>query len=312
MNILRLSVIMLVIGLASVTGDASVQAKGSQYITIDVPNAACTAPGDGTSLYGINPRGDVVGFYTDANEVLHAFLLSRGQYSTIDVPGSLFSVAFAIAPDGEIVGSNADSSGFHGFLYDRGKYTIFNVPGSQGTIPFAIDPQGDVVGQFFDGVGSGDHGFLRRADGRYTTFDVAGSSEGTVATGINPGGDITGFYTDASGLSHGFLRKLNGSVTSFDEPDAGAGTYPNAINSQADIAGGWVKDSTAFIVHGFLLTPDGKFTKFDDPDFQFDADPAAAGVDQGTSPHGITPQGIIAGKYTDAHACFHGFVRTSG
>ena len=56
------------------------------YTTIDFPG------GFNTSAYSINDLGDVVGHYDDADGNTHGFLLHRGQYTTIDVPGAMLGM----------------------------------------------------------------------------------------------------------------------------------------------------------------------------------------------------------------------------
>lgn len=68
-------------------------AQSFTYVSIDVPcsafpsGAACPASGYAvaTIANGINPGGDIVGQYTDGNNKSHGFLLSDGQFNTIDV-----------------------------------------------------------------------------------------------------------------------------------------------------------------------------------------------------------------------------------
>jgi uncharacterized membrane protein len=57
-----------------------------------------------------------VGWYSDAMFVMHAFLLSGGNVTTIDVPGALDTAASGINGLGQIVGGYHNSAGFHGFL----------------------------------------------------------------------------------------------------------------------------------------------------------------------------------------------------
>src|SRR5579872_1412976 len=88
-------------------------AQPFNFYTIDVPCTAC--PGGiarSTSAQGINPAGNIVGFYVDAIGMSHGYLLSPGQFTTIDVPGSLAGVSGAlptvargINPAGDIVGN---------------------------------------------------------------------------------------------------------------------------------------------------------------------------------------------------------------
>jgi hypothetical protein len=53
-----------------------------KFMKVDVPSAADTQP------QGINPQGDIVGFYIDRSGDTHGFLLSEGRFTTIDVPGA--------------------------------------------------------------------------------------------------------------------------------------------------------------------------------------------------------------------------------
>jgi uncharacterized membrane protein len=92
----------------------------------------------------------------------HGFLLSKGVFTTIDVPGASGTVAFGINPGGDIVGFFAVGSGstsqLHGFLLSKGVFTTIDVPGMSETLAFGINPQGDIVGYTtnFDVA----HGFL--------------------------------------------------------------------------------------------------------------------------------------------------------
>jgi probable HAF family extracellular repeat protein len=89
----------------------------------------------------------------------HGFLLSRGIFSTIDVPEATFTEAFKINSRGDIVGTydSADARR-HGFLFSRGSFTTIDVPGATLTAAFGINPRGDIVGRYIsDGVS---HGYL--------------------------------------------------------------------------------------------------------------------------------------------------------
>jgi hypothetical protein len=61
-------------------------------------------------------------------------------------------------------------------------------------------------------------GFLRAADGTFTTFDLG--PNGTFPASINPKGEITGWYSEASNLTHGFLlqhKNQKGSEKELDD-----------------------------------------------------------------------------------------------
>ena len=71
------------------------------------------------SPWGINPQGDIVGFYADGSRNFHGFLLSEGRFKIIDVPAAfgIGTSAYGINPQGDIVGLYSDgSSNTHGFL----------------------------------------------------------------------------------------------------------------------------------------------------------------------------------------------------
>ena len=80
-----------------------------------------------TRAMDINAPGDIVGFYMDANDVAHGFLLSGGRLTTVDLPGSYTSRAFGINAKSEIVGvyTEREGSALHGFLRSGGRFTSF-------------------------------------------------------------------------------------------------------------------------------------------------------------------------------------------
>jgi hypothetical protein len=93
------------------------------FVTIDVPGAAETLLDNG----GINSRGDIVASYCDtapctsASSDVHGFLLSRGDFTTIDIPVNQPANAFAINARGEIVGGYGSGSDVHGFFLSSGE-----------------------------------------------------------------------------------------------------------------------------------------------------------------------------------------------
>ena len=88
------------------------------FTTIDFPGASFT------QAVGINPKGTVVGVYSNATGT-HGFQLRRRErddkgdddaFTTIDVPGASFTGAFGINPKGNVVGVYSNATGTHGFL----------------------------------------------------------------------------------------------------------------------------------------------------------------------------------------------------
>lgn len=286
---------------------SSPKADGT-YITVDVPNSC------GTTLEGINSRGDIIGAYLDCAPPFHGhnFLWSNGVFTYIDPPGCFGDSGFAstemgINAPGDIVGSCVDSNGLHGFLLSKGSYTILDAPGAAGiTIASGINPKGDIVGTFTDSNGNG-HGFLL-SEGEYSIFDVAGAAPPaqTWATAINPNGDILGTYEDQTlpgAPNTGFLLSV-GVFSTFKIP--GEVTFPNGMNPRGDIVG-LVCCGTG-PSGSFLLSNGVKAIEHHLP-FDvttFDAPGACSGC---TFAYDINPQGdIIVGFYYDNNFNMHGFL----
>jgi uncharacterized membrane protein len=179
--------------------------------TVEVPRGASN-----TYALGINNRGDIVG--ADGSDLIgfgirvfladSGFLQHRGDLSTVEVPGALFTHALGINDHGDIVGhyfprNSAGQFQLHGFVLDRGTFTTIDVPGASDTEANGINKHGDIVGSYL--VAGVAHGFVLD-HGNLTTIDIPGASR-TEVFGINDRGDIVGSYTTA-GIPHGFVLGL--------------------------------------------------------------------------------------------------------
>jgi probable HAF family extracellular repeat protein len=187
--------------------------RGGEFTSMDFPDSA------GTSAFGINARGDIVGAYCDGTIAPCPFLglgnrgyiLSGGEFTTIDVPGARATVAWGINSHGDVVGTYEEASGvLHGFMLSDGQLTSIDFPGAAGTEAYGINPRGDIVGAYCPALPCNDqlaivgrHGFLL-SDGEFTPFDFPGA-QFTRAFGNDARGDITGAYRDFAGINHGFL-----------------------------------------------------------------------------------------------------------
>ena len=141
-----------------------------------------------TQAWGINTRGDVVGFYTLADTSTHGFLLSGGNFTPIDYPGAAVTFLYGINSGGDIVGESASTltGTHHGFLRSSaGNYTSVEYPGSTYTGGAAITPRGDIVGEYTLPDNS-NHPFLLRGD-RFSTFEYPGATT-SLGNGINRSG----------------------------------------------------------------------------------------------------------------------------
>lgn len=69
------------------------------FSSVDYPGAVLT------NAQGINPGGDVVGYYKNTLGKQHGVLFSEGNFTSIDYPGAISTDARGISPGGDIVGS---------------------------------------------------------------------------------------------------------------------------------------------------------------------------------------------------------------
>jgi probable HAF family extracellular repeat protein len=134
--------------------------RGETMTMLDMSEDA-DDPMSWSSALGVNARGDIVGWYGNGTSfTFHGYLLKQGVKTTIDGPGSSFTLANAINEAGTIVGIYMDA-GFaqHGFVWKDGQFDTFDVPGAVWTECDGINARGDIVGVY----GSADgkvHGFV--------------------------------------------------------------------------------------------------------------------------------------------------------
>jgi probable HAF family extracellular repeat protein len=80
-------------------------------------NDPATGATSGTEANGINDFGQSVGYYQDASNVLHGFLLDSGVFSDIDHPNAQLTEALGINSSGQVVGVYTDLANVqHGFV----------------------------------------------------------------------------------------------------------------------------------------------------------------------------------------------------
>jgi parallel beta-helix repeat protein len=123
--------------------------SGDRYNSIDYPEAT------NSWASGINDQGDIVGRWVDAANKAQGYLMSRGNFVSLHVPGaqSTFTDIGHIGNDGSIVGQYTDARGkTKGFLLIAGRYTSVDVPGSTMTVLKDISVTGQIVGHYVDGA----------------------------------------------------------------------------------------------------------------------------------------------------------------
>jgi hypothetical protein len=291
------------------------------FVLVDAPGAGNDS-GQGTTPRDINEKGEITGFYKDANSVLHGFIRhAEGTYTTFDAPGASKGAGIGTSPqsindDGEIAGFyvSIPNAVRHGFVRHKdGTFTTIDPPGTQGTVVMSINAAGDITGSYV--AGGSAHAFLQSRDGKFTSFDPP-DSYNTAPQNINENDEITGYFADVNNALHAFLRHKDGTFTTLDAPDATArdatGTFGMYINAGGDITG-FYNSGPYKGLHGFIRHKDGTISEFDPPGaiadniMHHDADGYL--VRPVTSPMGITESGEIAGYFGDDAGVSHGFVR---
>jgi hypothetical protein len=309
-----------------------VRSPEGKFTTFEAPDADTNA-GDfnGTFANGINDAGAVTGFYADADGGSHGFLRSpEGAFITFDVPGSSAGTTTpnALNLEGSIVGFSADQNDvFRPFLRrPNGTFATWSVPGECdaspatgcfGSAAFSINLFGSASSGYEDNSGNFvDHGLLRNADGRLTTFDVPGAGTGSYQGSGCPGcsrplnlfGVNAGFIIDGNNVVHGYLRSPAGKFSKFDVPGEGPqglGCFADCsmgLNDLGAVTGSYLDANNVF--HGYVRSPEGRFVTFDAPGA--DMNP---GDFNGTFPVSINDAGMISGYYIDSTNTFHGFLR---
>ncbi|SRR6266568_1394144 len=206
---------------------------------------------------------------------------SAVQYFEIKVPGSVYSDAYGVNINNDVVGYYSDTQGrLRGFLLSGGVYTNVDFPGPvHSTFAQGINDSGEIVGYYQN---TAIHGFVDLG-GVFSTLDFPGATS-TSPRGVNNAGDIVGTYVDASHKSHGFLYK-GGTWTTVDIAGAGS-TAPVGINNLGDIVG---VAANGLMSHGFLLDHNGQVSKIDFP----------GAVKGTTAAFGVNDAGQIVGTYVD-------------
>jgi hypothetical protein len=182
--------------------------------------------------------------------------------------------------------------------------TTVDFPGkSSGSLAVGINAAGTLVGTYFTYFHNVPlyRGYIRAADGTFTSFNVPGenlaappkgSDLGTVPIAINDQGVITGYYWDGA-KTHGFVRAANGTITKFNPT---MNLEPLGMNDDGVIIGSLAPNGR----YGFERLADGKFVKL-----------AAGSLGTAITPLGINSAGTVVGEVARAGKFVGGFIRRS-
>jgi hypothetical protein len=150
----------------------------------------------------VNDAGQTVGLYVDSAGRQHGFLLSNGEYSTIDFPGAVATEVLAINnwPTPAVAGDYTDAAGrVHGFVDIGGLFLPVNAAFAANLSVTGINDLGEIAGVYDLGgpLGTaqtfGFHGFA----GLLTPLNYPNSSSAPISTStlfhsLNNKGEIAG------------------------------------------------------------------------------------------------------------------------
>ena len=262
------------------------------FTAVDDPDAE-----RGTLPFGINNRGQIVGFSLQlVDELLESrpFVLEDSTFTTVDVPDATIDTALIDIDDGGQIAGVYDIAQ-HAFLREAdGQFTAIDP--LEGTVNehVGINNRGQIVGRYVDDEGR-NRGFLQH-EGSFTAIHVPGAV-GTATFNINDDGQIVGNYSTVSNNTayptHGYV--LDADVfTAIDFPAARHTSAVN-INNRGQIVGEYQDGKGSF--HGYMRHASGDFQTVDVPDATR------------TLVVGINDRGQMVGQYVAADGTVHGFLK---
>jgi hypothetical protein len=244
---------------------------------------------------------------TKAGDPLQGFVRDAlGNFTIFNVPGATKTQPTSINAQGTIAGHYFDGSYWHGFVRaPDGAFTLFSSAFGIYTFVSAINGGGAVAGSFYY---SHEYGYMRAADGTFTSVGAPYQANGVVPFDINEVGFITGVWFQLiSDVPQGFVRAPDGTETTFG-PGGAFAIVPFGINRSGAIAGLW-RDPVGR-VSGFLRAPDGTLTSYPYPGGVALVGPRFMSR-SGSGVYGsINANGTITGTYLDSSNKSHGFMRT--
>ena len=244
-----------------------------------------------------------------ARPTLSPVLLDRAEsglekaldFTTIDVPGAVFTSASGINARGDIVGSYSDASGrSHGYVLRNGEFTTIDFPDAAGAVVAGtgaggIGPSGEIVGTYtvVGEPGVNVHGYLLTKHGKFVAVNYPGHTN-TIAQRILPDGTILGCRHDDNTMKS--MKGIMVSREGYSETEAFASMHNGATPDRRHIVGLYTNMEAGNRGEGYRID-DGVFTSLLAPGSTF------------TAAWDINPAGQIVGVYRNATGR-HGFVLT--
>ena len=202
-----------------------------------VPIVMGTLGGTGSTAYGINDLGQVVGSsQLSGDNATHAFLYAGGVMTDLGTLGGASSVARAINGVGGIVGSSIGTSfDRRAFLYSGGVMTDLGTLGGAISDAYGINNLGQVVGSSYtSGSRPQQNAFLYSAAVMTNLGTLPGGSQ-SEALAINDQGDVVGWsFTNKFNDMRAFLYR-GGVMTNLGT--LGGDSIAHDINNAGQVVG---------------------------------------------------------------------------
>ena len=216
------------------------------YSTYDFPGS------NNTYLYGLNNRGQAVGFYEGADEVAHGLIVHDGEMTQFDFPGASETYIFGISEIGQLAGNIADASGvIHGFVDDA----LLDFPGAARTYADHINSAGVSVGSYVDADGI-HHGYKRDAGGNFTTLEYPGTPsnlEYLFVNAINDAGVIVLRTQEIGDVDRSYVILPGGEPKELRAPGS-VSTVGRDVNAKGQVVGYY--DTPDGERRGFIAKPE--------------------------------------------------------
>ena len=194
--------------------------------------------GQATVATAINQSDQIVGYSSDGNGNVLAFLYDQGISSLSALKDASNSEAFAINIAGKAVGdSQADGDSHRPVLFAKDEIRDLGISTKNSDTlktAYGINAGGQIVGRY-DTENGTVHGFLF-FDDRLTDLGTLGG-ENSEALGINVNGAIVGDSETSDGVTHAFVFR-NGSMQDLGTlPSFNKASFARAINNHGQIVG---------------------------------------------------------------------------
>lgn len=218
-----------------------------------------TLGGLSSEPYGINDKGQVVGWAFTAEGARHAFITGPNGVGMTDLGalGGDWGIAYGVNAIGQVTGSVTTQDGAsHAFITgpNGAGMSALDTPPGRNYVGQSINDAGQVAGYSLGTAYDSYRGFMTGPNGvGITDLDIRS------ATGINNAGQVAGFALISSPSTH-FRAIITGpNGIGVTELSTLGGPDSDSVASGINDAGRVVGDSTAGDgrFHGYITGPDG-------------------------------------------------------